>query len=98
MVTRPARPDRMATTINFIGTTDAAAHLGVSVSWLRARKSEHEFTPGEHWIYATGRPGGRLLWNITAIQKWQAEQTLLSVEQQQSCAASIETYVEVGDE
>ena len=81
----------------FVCTADAAVKLGVSISWLRARKAAYEFTPGKHWIYATGRPGGRVLWNIETIHQWQAEQTRLSVEQRHRSASVIETYSEVAN-
>ena len=82
-------------TSRFVGTTVAATLLGVSVSWLRAQKAAFLFNPGEHWIYATGRPGSRVLWNIDAIHQWQADQTRLVVEQTPLRAAAIETYTEV---
>ncbi|MFL0789275.1 MAG: hypothetical protein AB8E87_03510 [Prochlorococcus sp.] len=75
-------------------TNNAATTLGVSVSWLRAKKSACNFIAGEHWIYATGSPGGRLLWNIPAIRQWQVDQTKFHAERQQQLAAEIETYLE----
>ena len=63
--------------LSLIGTAQAANHLGVSMSWLRSKKSTCEFIAGEHWIYATGSPGGRVLWNVNAICQWQVEQTKL---------------------
>lgn len=77
-----------------VSTANAAKQLGVSVSWLRAQKAKGNLKPAEHWLYATGRPGGRVLWKIDAIHKWQAEQTCLFFKEQQKRAAAIETYVE----
>ena len=83
--------------LSLIGTAQAANHLGVSMSWLRSKKSACEFIAGEHWIYATGRPGGRFLWNVNAICKWQVEQTKLHAVNQHQLAADIEIYVEINN-
>ena len=83
--------------LSLIGTAQAANHLGVSMSWLRSKKSACEFIAGEHWIYATGSPGGRVLWNVNAICQWQVEQTKLHAENQHQLAADIEIYVEINN-
>ena len=66
-----------------VDTINAATTLGVSVSWLRAKKTACSFISGEHWIYATGSPCGRLLWNIPAIRHWQVDQTRNHANKQQ---------------
>ncbi len=83
--------------LSLIGTSQAAKHLGVSMSWLRSKKSACVFVAGEHWIYATGSPGGRVLWNVNAICHWQVEQTKLHAEIQHQLAADIEIYVEINN-
>ena len=77
---------------SLIGTAQAAKHLGVSMSWLRSKKSTCEFIAGEHWIYATGSPGGRVLWNVNAICQWQVEQTKSYANRQKDLASEIEIY------
>ena len=77
---------------SLIGTAEAAKHLGVSMSWLRSKKSAFEFVAGEHWIYATGSPGGRVLWNVNAICQWQVEQTKSYANRQKDLASEIEIY------
>ena len=73
---------------------DAASQLGVSVSWLRTAKSSGELTAGEHWVFSTGKPNSRVLWNVEAIRQWQVTQTKLYAEKQQQLPVEIETYVD----
>lgn len=80
----------------FFRTAIAAKELCVSISWLRAQKAKGVLTPGAHWIYNTGAPGGNVLWNVDAITEWQRRQTLKALGDSDFQAALIETYEEVG--
>lgn len=82
------------TTSNLVGTAFAAQQLGVSVSWLRSQKAAGSLKPLEHWLYATGRPGGRVLWKLDAIHRWREEQMHLFFADKQKLATEIEVYAE----
>ena len=76
------------------GVEDAASQLCVSISWLRSAKTSGELLAGDHWIFSTGKPKSRVLWNVKAIRQWQVAQTKLYAEKQQKLASKIEVYVE----
>ena len=76
------------------GVDSVASQLGVSKSWLRSAKSRGELVAGEHWVFSTGKPNSRVLWNVEAIRQWQVDQTKRHAEGQQRLAYAIETYVE----
>ena len=40
--------------------------------------------PGEHYIFATGNPGGPVVYGIDAIRKTLAERTIAAVQEKES--------------
>ncbi|MCP4973358.1 MAG: hypothetical protein GY914_06755 [Prochlorococcus sp.] len=81
----------------FCGVDSAASQLGVSKSWLRAAKSSGELAAGDHWVFSTGKPRSRVLWNVEAIRQWQVSKTKLHAENQHQLAEDIEIYVEINN-
>ena len=55
---------------------EAAKLLGLARSTLRLMRRERKLLPGEHWIFATGKPNGPVNYNITAIRKYLADLTI----------------------
>ena len=77
-------------------TEQAQQLLGVGRTFLMEKKADGEFIVGVHWVYSSGRPKSRILWDIPAIQQWQEDQSKKNFEAAEKAAADIETFAEMG--
>ena len=77
-------------------TEQAQQLLGVGRTFLMEKKANGEFLVGVHWVYSSGRPKSRILWDIPAIQQWQEDQSKKNFEAAEKAAADIETFAEMG--
>ena len=71
-------------------TEKAQELLGVGRTFLMEKKANGEFKVGIHWVYSSGRPKSRILWDIPAIQKWQEEKSIEHLEAATKTAENIE--------
>ena len=74
----------------WLNAKDACALLGLGSTALRELQWSGDLEPGVHWVYANGKAGGPVRFNISAIRKWQAAKTVEAV----NSAEGIETYTE----
>ena len=49
---------------NRVFTEKAQELLGVGITFLMEKKANGEFIVGFHWVYSSGRPKSRILWDI----------------------------------
>ena len=61
---------------------EAAESLAIKNSTIRAMRRDGRLEPGAHWIYATGTPGGPVVYNLPAIRQALAERTVEMVQQE----------------
>ena len=80
----------------FISVEKASSLTGLSISVLRRRKADGSFTPGEEYIYRSGKKGGPVGWDPIAIENWQIKQSQLIADAPANAASEIETYAEMG--
>ena len=73
-------------------TEQAQQLLGVGRTFLMEKKANGEFLVGVHWVYSSGRPKSRILWDIPAIQKWQEEKSIEHLEAATKTAENIEVF------
>ena len=81
---------------------DAAKRLAIKQNTLRTMRRDGRLEPGDHYIFATGTPGGPVVYDIDAIRKTLAERTIAAVQEQQNLRKAelkqrlglIETYGE----
>ena len=66
----------MNQTHKWVPEKEAAAFLGLGHSTLRLMRRERKLLPGDHWIFATGKPNGPVHYDITAIRKYLADLTI----------------------
>ena len=59
---------------------EAAELLAIKNSTIRTMRRDGRLTPGDHFIFATGTPGGPVTYNVTAIRQSMAERTKELVE------------------
>ena len=59
---------------------EAAELLAIKQSTLRAMRRDGRLEAGTHWIYATGKAGGPVTYNLPAIRQTLAERTIQMVE------------------
>ena len=79
---------------------EAAELLAIKNSTIRTMRRDGRLEPGAHWIYATGTPGGPVVYNLPAIRKTLAERTVEMVQQEakrreaekQARQQTVETY------
>ena len=81
---------------NRVFTDKAQQLLGVGRTFLMERKASGEFKVGVHWVYSSGKPKSRILWDIPEIQAWQEEQSKKYYRAAEKAAESIETFAEMG--
>ena len=60
----------------WLNSKEASKHLGLGITCLRELQWNGELTPGKHWIYANGKAGGPVRYNINAIREWQSAKTV----------------------
>ena len=58
----------------------AADLLAIKQSTLRSMRRDGRLEAGVHWIYATGKAGGPVTYNLPAIRQTLAERTIQMVE------------------
>ena len=58
----------------------AADLLAIKQSTLRSMRRDGRLEAGAHWIYATGKAGGPVTYNLPAIRQTLAERTIQMVE------------------
>ena len=58
---------------------EAALLLAIKQNTIRAMRRDARLTPGDHYIFATGNPGGPVVYDIDAIRKTLAERTIAAV-------------------
>ena len=83
---------------------EAAELLAIKQSTLRAMRRGGRLEAGTHWIYATGKAGGPVTYNLPAIRTTLAERTvqMVQLEAQRRAALrkqkqdSIETFNDSG--
>ena len=83
-------------TKKWVSVNEAYNQSGISPSQLRRLKAEGSFTAGIEYIYISGRKGGPVGWDPTAIEKWQIKQSQLIADAPANAANEIETYAEMG--
>ena len=82
----------------------AADLLAIKQSTLRTMRRDGRLEAGAHWIYATGKAGGPVTYNLPAIRQTLAERTvqMVQLEAQHRAALrqerqdSIETFNDSG--
>ena len=94
----------MNPTPQWVPELEAAELLTIKHSTLRSMRRDGRLDPGDHYIFATGTPGGPVVYNVAAIRISLAARTKEMVQQeaqrraaeQQQKQQSIETYSEAG--
>ena len=79
---------------------EAAKLLAIKHGTLRSMRRDGRLTPGDHYIFATGTPGGPVVYNLPAIRKSLAQRTkeMVAAEAKRRAASkqekqdSIETF------
>ena len=79
---------------------EAAKLLAIKHNTLRSMCRDGRLTPGDHYIFATGTPGGPVVYNLPAIRKSLAQRTkeMVAAEAKRRAASkqekqdSIETF------
>ena len=77
---------------NRVFTETAQQLLGVGRTFLMEKKANGEFIVGIHWVYSSGKPKSRILWDIPAIQKWQEDKSIEHAQAASKTAESIEVF------
>ena len=85
-------------TKKWVSVNEAYNQSGISPSQLRRLKAEGSFTAGIEYIYISGRKGGPVGWDPSAIEKWQIKQSQLIADAPAKAADEIETFAAMGDE
>ena len=75
---------------------EASSLTGLSISVLRRRKADGIFTPGEEYIYRSGKKGVPVGWDPIAIENWQIKQSQLIADAPAKVADEIETFAAMG--
>ena len=81
---------------SYVGKTPASKMIGVSVATLWHIKNSGLLEAGKHWIFATGKRGSTVLFNVEEIRNWQIEQTKITDEAPFKAAQGIATYHKMG--
>ncbi len=84
-------------TKKWVSVNEAYKQSGISPSQLRRLKAEGSFTAGIEYIYISGRKGGPVGWDPTAIEKWQIKQSQLIADAPAKAASEIENFAIMGD-
>ena len=63
---------------------EAAKLLAIKQGTLRSMRRDGRLIPGDHYIFATGNPGGPVVYDIDAIRKTLAERTIAAVRKQET--------------
>ena len=81
----------------WVSVNEAYNQSGISPSQLRRLKAEGSFTAGIEYIYISGRKGGPVGWDPSAIEKWQIKQSQLIADAPAKAANEIENFAIMGD-
>jgi len=84
-------------TKKWVSVNEAYNQSGISPSQLRRLKAEGSFTAGIEYIYISGRKGGPVGWDPSAIEKWQIKQSQLIADAPAKAANEIENFAIMGD-
>ena len=92
----------MDTAHQWVSESEAAELLAIKNSTIRTMRRDGRLPPGDHFIFATGTPGGPVTYNVTAIRQSMAERTKELVEAEakrraetkQQRLKAVETYDE----
>ncbi len=84
-------------TKKWVSVNEAYNQSGISPSQLRRLKAEGSFTAGIEYIYISGRKGGPVGWDPSAIEKWQIKQSQLIADAPAKAASEIENFAIMGD-
>ena len=68
----------------WVPESEAAKRLAIKNSTIRTMRRDGRLLPGDHFIFATGTPGGPVVYDIDAIRKTLAERTITAVQKQQN--------------
>ena len=87
-------------TQQWVHEPQAADLLAIKQSTLRSMRRDGRLEAGAHWIYATGKAGGPVTYNLPAIRQTLAERTVAMVQSEakrrattkQKRQQSIETF------
>ena len=77
---RPATPEQHAPLKPVRERTGSDYLLAIKQSTLRSMRRDGRLEAGAHWIYATGKAGGPVTYNLPAIRQTLAERTIQMVE------------------
>ena len=72
----------MNQTPQWVPEKEAQEFLGLANSTLRLMRRERKLLPGEHWIFATGKPNGPVHYDIAAIRKHLIELTIAAAKEE----------------
>ena len=67
-------------TQQWVHEPQAADLLAIKQSTLRTMRRDGRLEAGAHWIYATGKAGGPVTYNLPAIRQTLAERTVQMVQ------------------
>ena len=82
----------MDTNPKWLGVAQASKVLGISEATLWNLKNTSTFIAGLHWLYVTGKRKSNVTWNVDAIEQWQIEQTIETVNAPLIAAKKITSY------
>ena len=68
----------------WVPESEAAELLAIKNSTIRTMRRDGRLTPGDHFIFATGSPGGPVVYDIDAIRRTLAERTIAAVKGEDS--------------
>ena len=74
----------MDSTPQWVHEPEAAKLLAIKHNTLRSMRRDGRLTPGDHYIFVTGTPGGPVVYDIDAIRKTLAERTIAAVQEKGS--------------
>ena len=83
-------------TKKWVSVNEAYNQSGISPTQLRRLKAEGRFTAGIEYIYISGRKGGPVGWDPSAIEKWQIKQSQLIANAPAKAASEIENFSIMG--
>ena len=72
----------MKTAPEWVREQEASELLGIAQSTLRLMRRERKLLPGEHWIFATGKPNGPVHYDIAAIRNHLVELTIAAAKEE----------------
>ena len=95
-------PNSTAPTSEWVHEPEAAMLLAIKQNTLRAMRRDGRLEAGAHWIYATGKAGGPVTYNLPAIRQTLAERTVQMVQTEAKRRAALrqekQQFIETFDE